>query len=86
MAADGLRTQLRKRYGPGFKSFATIKMNGSGVWINSLWASLSGDHNDDVAETDLESSWGWIVKAGANVIQPDRPREMFEYLKKKGLH
>jgi glycerophosphoryl diester phosphodiesterase len=70
---------------PVLKKFDTIKMNGSTIWINSLWASLSAQHNDDVAETDVESSWGWIVKSGANVIQTDRPKELIAYLKDKGL-
>jgi glycerophosphoryl diester phosphodiesterase len=70
---------------PMLKKFDTIKKQGGAIWINSLWASLSALHNDDVAETDVESSWGWIVTSGANVIQTDRPREMIAYLKSKGL-
>ncbi|MCQ6960425.1 glycerophosphodiester phosphodiesterase family protein [Mucilaginibacter aquariorum] len=65
-----------------------INKNGSRIWINSLWASLNAGHDDDTA-IDLgntENSWDWIIAHGATIIQTDRPREMLQYLRKKGLH
>jgi glycerophosphoryl diester phosphodiesterase len=65
-----------------------INKNGSRIWINSLWASLNAGHDDDTA-VDLgntENSWDWIIAHGATIIQTDRPREMLQYLRKKGLH
>jgi glycerophosphoryl diester phosphodiesterase len=65
-----------------------INKNGSRIWINSLWASLNAGHDDDTA-VDLgntENSWDWIIAHGATIIQTDRPSEMLQYLRKKGLH
>ena len=65
-----------------------IKQQGSRVWINSLWASLNGGHDDDKAvdENNTKDSWQWIINRGANVIQTDRPKELLEYLRKRKLH
>lgn len=70
------------------KSNQFINRNGARIWINSLWASLNAGHDDDTA-VDLENtkdSWDWIIAHGATIIQTDRPRELLQYLKKKGLH
>ena len=54
------------------------------VWINTLWASLCGGHEDEKALSDPDAHWGWVLDRGATVIQTDRPEELIEYLKKKG--
>jgi glycerophosphoryl diester phosphodiesterase len=66
----------------------TIKQRGSRVWINSLWASLNGGHDDDKAvdENNIRDSWQWIIEKGATIIQTDRPKELLEYLRRKRLH
>ncbi len=65
-----------------------ITKTGSKVWINSLWASLNGGHDDDTAVEDdnKEDSWDWIINHGATIIQTDRPKLLLEYLRKKQLH
>ena len=65
-----------------------IKANGSKVWINSLWPSLNGGHDDDraVEENQSDETWGWIVSQGATLIQTDRPQQLLQYLKQKGIH
>ena len=65
-----------------------IKTNGSKVWINSLWPSLNGGHDDDraVEENQPDETWGWIVSQGATLIQTDRPQLLLQYLKQKGIH
>lgn len=68
-----------------FQKSDAVRRNGSAIWINSLWASLNAGHDDDLSETDLENSFGWIIRSGANIIQTDRPKELLEYLKSKGL-
>ena len=54
------------------------------VWINTLWASLCGGHEDEKALSDPDAHWGWVLDRGATVIQTDRPEELIEYLEKKG--
>lgn len=65
-----------------------ITKTGSKIWINSLWASLNGGHNDDMAveEDNKKDSWDWILACGATIIQTDRPKQLLEYLQKKQLH
>ncbi|UKT64650.1 glycerophosphodiester phosphodiesterase family protein [Pedobacter mucosus] len=57
------------------------------VWLNSLWPSLNGGHDDDRA-VDLKEekeSWGWLIDKKPLIIQTDRPSELTLYLKKQGL-
>lgn len=65
-----------------------ITKTGSKVWINSLWASLNGGHDDDLAveQDNKKDSWDWILAQGATIIQTDRPQLLLEYLRKKQLH
>ncbi len=65
-----------------------ITKTGSRVWINSLWASLNGGHDDDkaVEEGNIKDSWEWILNCHATIIQTDRPKQLLEYLRRKNLH
>ena len=65
-----------------------LKHQKFGIWLNSLWPTLNGGHDDDraVEMNEPEESWGWLVKNGANIIQTDRPKELLNYLKEKKLH
>jgi len=65
-----------------------ITKTGAKIWINSLWASLNGGHDDDTAveEGNKKDSWDWLINHGATILQTDRPRLMLEYLKSKHLH
>lgn len=66
-------------------NFHLIKDKGSRVWINSLWASLNGGHDDNRAIDDIQGSYGWIVGKGTNMIQTDRPVLLMNYLESKKL-
>jgi len=65
-----------------------IKTNGAKIWYNSLWASLNGGHEDDLAfdEGNTKDSWEWLIDHGATIIQTDRPKELLNFLKKRSLH
>jgi glycerophosphoryl diester phosphodiesterase len=67
---------------------AFIKKHGAKIWINSLWPSLNGGHNDDLAveESNTKDSWDWLIAHGATMIQTDRPKELLNYLRKRTLH
>ncbi len=60
--------------------FMEIKASGARVWVNSLWPFFNGGHHDERAVYDLDGSYGWLVKTGANMIQTDRPKLLIEYL------
>ena len=65
-----------------------IKADSSRIWINAMWASLDGNHTDDMAveEHDTKDSWDWLIAHGATIIQTDRPKELLNYLRKRSLH
>ncbi len=63
-----------------------LHKDGNQVWINSMWASLNGGHDDDRALEDPDGSWGWLIDHGASIIQTDRPALLLEYLRGKELH
>lgn len=65
-----------------------LKRQKFGLWLNSLWPSLNGGHNDDkaVEENQPDETWGWLLNKGANIIQTDRPKELLNYLKAKKRH
>ncbi|PQA56777.1 glycerophosphodiester phosphodiesterase family protein [Siphonobacter curvatus] len=69
-------------------NYQSIPKSGSKIWLNSLWASLNGGHDDEksIEENDPEAGWGWLIAHGATLIQTDRPQELLAYLRKKGLH
>ncbi|MCX2574588.1 glycerophosphodiester phosphodiesterase family protein [Pedobacter sandarakinus] len=65
-----------------------ITSSGSKIWINALWPSLNDGHDDDraVEMNQPDQSWGWLIAHGATIIQTDRPKELIQYLREKGLH
>jgi len=69
-------------------TYQTIPQHGSKIWLNGLWASQNGGHDDElsVEERNPEAGWGWLIAHGATMIQTDRPRELIAYLRKRSLH
>lgn len=67
------------------KRLSEITKHGSRIWINTLWDTLCGGHDDESAMKDKDSNWGWVINQGATLIQTDRPKELIEYLEEKGL-
>lgn len=67
------------------KRLPEITKHGSRIWINTLWDTLCGGHDDESAMKDKDANWGWILNRGATLIQTDRPKELIEYLEEKGL-
>jgi glycerophosphoryl diester phosphodiesterase len=55
------------------------------LWLNSLWPSLNGGHDDDraVEQGEAEQSWGWLLKLHPAILQTDRPAELQTYLKQQ---
>jgi glycerophosphoryl diester phosphodiesterase len=60
-----------------------IKKKGIRVWFNALVGKKFNDgHDDELAVTDLENSYGWLLKKGADAIMTDRHFLLLDYLKK----
>lgn len=77
-----------------FKDSQSLKLNiidsivqsGSRIWMNTLWDSLCGGHDDENALIEgKDKHWGWILEHKATMIQTDRPQELIKYLESKGL-
>lgn len=77
-----------------FKDSQSLKLNiidsivqsGSRIWMNTLWDSLCGGHDDENALIEgKDKHWGWILEHKATMIQTDRPQELIKYLEGKGL-
>ena len=58
----------------------------SRIWVNCLWDTLCGGHEDDQALLDPDAHYGYLIKTlGVSVIQTDRPEFLIDYLKKHKL-
>lgn len=54
------------------------------LWVNCLWDTLCGGHEDDEAMKDPDAHYGYLIDAlGFRIIQTDRPAYLIEYLKSK---
>lgn len=57
------------------------------IWYNTLWDTLAGGYDDDLALENPDKSYGYLInELGTRILQTDRPAYMLEYLKNKGLH
>ena len=57
------------------------------IWYNTLWDTLCGGHDDDLALEDPDAAYGFLIdKLGAVIIQTDRAEYLLNYLRKRGLH
>lgn len=53
------------------------------IWYNTLWDTMAGGHDDDMAVEDINGSYGYLIRdLNARIIQTDRPAYLAEYLKK----
>ena len=71
---------------PVLDAIPIMKDNDITVLVVALWPELCAGHSDEYAVEDPDVHWGWIVDQGANVIMTDRPLELLDYLRSKGLH
>ncbi len=60
--------------------------SGSKVWVNTIWGSLCGEHDDDKAfeSENPDTIYGPIMDLGTSIIQTDRPEFLIRYLESKG--
>lgn len=54
------------------------------IWYNTLWDTLCGGHDDDMALDDIDGAYGYLINTlGARILQTDRPAMMLDYLKQR---
>lgn len=63
-----------------------LKKQGYRIWLNSLWDEMNAGHSDELALTDKEASYGWLIQRGADIIFTDQPMLLLDYLRSKNLH
>ena len=80
-----IEVQFSKDNVAGMSLIPTIVDSGCRVWVNTLWESLCGGHEDEKAMRDPDANWGWVLDRGVTIIQTDRIAELINYLKSKGL-
>lgn len=57
------------------------------IWYNTMWDTLSGGYDDDMALRDPDAVYGYLIELlGANIIQTDRPEYLLQYLRERNLH
>lgn len=68
--------------------FKKVVESGSKLWVNTIWGSLCGYLDDDKALDcgDPAEVYDQVIALGASMIQTDRPEQLLNYLRKKGLH
>ena len=68
--------------------FKKVVESGSKLWVNTIWGSLFGYLDDDKALDcgDPAEVYDQVIALGASMIQTDRPEQLLDYLRKKGLH
>ncbi len=70
-----------------FKMIPERKKAGDYFLAIALWDELCAGHTDELALLKgPEAAWGWLVEKRANAIMTDRPAELINYLRSKGLH
>ena len=54
------------------------------LWVNCLWDTLCGGHEDDEAYKDPDAHYGYLIDSlGFRIIQTDRPEYLINYLQSK---
>ena len=57
------------------------------IWYNTLWDTMAGGHDDDMALEDPDKAYGYLIDTlNCRIIQTDRPGYLLEYLRARGLH
>lgn len=63
-----------------------ILSDGSKIWVNTIWGSLCGGYEDDLAfeSGDPKAVYTPILDLGTSIIQTDRPEFLIKYLESIG--
>lgn len=70
---------IREDY-PILRKIKNLQEMGYRIWFNSLWDTFNAGHDDELAVTDPDNSYGWLINHGANIIFSDNPILLKKYL------
>ena len=57
-----------------------IKSKGIGIMMNPIYPHIAAGRLDDLALSNPDDNWGWVIENGATVIGTDRPVLLMDYL------
>lgn len=88
LASNPCAFELCWRTDDGYVREASKMAKGKALlWVNCLWDTLCGGHEDDEAYKDPDAHYGYLIDSlGFRIIQTDRPEYLIHYLKQKHLH
>lgn len=68
-----------------FMDTATFKAGGkpAHIWVATMFPEDVAGHGDAAAVKDPDANWGWLIRAGANMIMTNEPQALLAYLKRK---
>ena len=55
------------------------------VWVSTISPQMAGGLDDSTALQNPDTSWGWLVDQGANILLTDYPTELIRYLNEGGF-
>ena len=61
-----------------------IQKRGFRIWYNSLNGVFNAGHDDELAASNPDAGYGWLLEKDANIIMTDSPFLLDGYLKKIG--
>lgn len=67
---------------PVLRRIKETRDKGYHVWLNSLWDTFNGGHDDERAYENPSEAYGWLIDMGADMIFTDHPSLLINYLKK----
>ena len=65
---------------PILKQITKLKKAGYRIWLNSVWDTFNAGHDDEMAVTNPDNSYGWLINLGADIIFSDNPMLLKKYL------
>ena len=79
-------TKFKECQSPILQRAKQLRQKGDHVWVGTMWPHECAGHDDDATIDDPDAAWGWVIDQGATILCSDRPRELLEYLRSRGLH
>ena len=85
LASNPCAFELCWRTDDGYVREASKMAKGKALlWVNCLWDTLCGGHEDDEAYKDPDAHYGYLIDSlGFRIIQTDRPEYLINYLQSK---
>jgi len=69
---------------PAIQIAIALLQGRSRIWVNTMWPSLCGGHDDAASMKDFSAGYGWLMdKMNVSVMQTDQTAFLVQYLKNR---